>query len=290
MFRLIRTAPLVALLVAFSVPVSSPAQEAGAHVVSPADQTLAHEIYRVLHLDEVVGVMAEEAIAGAAPEDSNQMSAEEQRAWLETLRRVNAPDKMRRLMQERLAETVGQADPALIRRALLFYSTPFGKRVIGLEISARSAMLAPGAEEAAREAARQATLADTPRAAKIQTIISSGGLVDRNVVSSLNSVIATHRGFTDGAGEGREDDAATADAWAQEGEIRADVADWLTGLLFLAYGPLDDAELAQIASFVGSPEGRELMDVLDKAYDGMFEQMSYEAGFLAAGQIAGAEL
>lgn len=251
--------------------------------------SLADEVTRMLRLDELIAVMSQEAVAQAG-EDLGTMEPEQQSAWQENIARINDPDRLRRLMGRELASALARTDPALIRKALLFYSTDLGKRVVALELSARLAMIGPDGRDGAIEAAGQAAETGSLRLEQIDRLMIATEVVDANVAGSLNAIIASGRGFADASPLEIPVEDFTAEAWAQEPEIRDNITQWVQAMLYLAYGPLDDSEVEDLITYVGSREAVALADVLGAAFDGIFARIAYETGVMTAGQLSGADL
>lgn len=267
---------------AFAAPVD-------AAPVAQDGRILTGEVTRLLMLDELVSVMSQEAVAQAS-EDLGAIPPDQQTAWRANIARINDPDRLSRLMAIELPVALGRVDPAQIRKALLFYHTDLGKRVVQLELSARLAMIAPDARDAAMEAAEQAAETGNLRLERIDRIMAVTDVVDANVAGSLNAIIASSRGFADVSEIEVPVEDMTSEAWAQEPEIRDNITRWVQAMLYLAYSPLSEAELEDLTTFVGSREASALADALGAAFDGIFARIAYETGVMSAGQLAEADL
>lgn len=254
-----------------------------------ADRVLIEEVTRLLDLDRLVAVMSQEAVAQAG-EDLGAIPPEQQKAWQANIARINDPERLKRLLAAELSAALGRADAALIRQALQFYRTEFGARVVRLELSARMAMIPADGREAAIEAAGQAAETGSLRLEQIDRLMILSEVVDANVAGSLNAIIASSRGFSDASGIDLPPSDVTAEAWAQEPQIRDDIAQWVQAMLFLAYSPLSEAEVEEVISFVGSRGALELANALDTAFDGIFARIAYETGVMSAGQLSEADL
>jgi len=171
-----------------------------------------------------------------------------------------------------------------------FFTSDLGTRIVGLETSAREALLDPSVETASEEALEAMRAADDPRLALIEDFVEANDLVEMNVVGALNSNFAFYRGLeAGGAFDGTlTEEQMLADVWAQEPEIRADTETWVYSYLALAYGPLADDELERYVALSRSPEGQALNAALFAAFDRLFVRISRELGEAAA-QVMSAE-
>lgn len=247
------------------------------------------DLAQILRLGELMPIMRDEAVAQAAKEPPLD-EAGAGRRWAEIAGRIHAPERLGQLFRDGFARAQAAQAPGTMAAAAAFYDTPLGRKLIGLELSARRAFLAPGAEEAAT-AARDA--ADgSPRLEAIRRLIAGADLIDPNVQGALNASLAFSQGFAQGGGfEGPVDEqtllAMTA---AREDELRTDTTDWLECYLLFAYGPLSDAELAEYTRFSASPAGKALAAALFAGFDAMFERTAHDMGLAAAGQVRGTAL
>jgi hypothetical protein len=165
--------------------------------------------------------------------------------------------------RDRFAGSLAGTD---IAPMLAFFDTASGRRILGLELSAREAML--------------------------ERFVEVNDLVESNVSGALNSSYAYYRGMIDGGafeGEMGEGD-VLADVWSQEADVRADTEEWVYSFLALAYQPLPDAELSAYTAFSATPAGQDLNRAIFVAFDKMFVDISHALGLVTARYMVGQEL
>ena len=280
---------IAALFAAAPVAAQSPQGEATEEEAVPPGQMLVSAMMEGLGLENLLGLMADEARLNAG-RGYEWMEAAELDSWIAGVARINDPARMARLMREDLAQAATLANPGLIAEALTFYRSDLGRRVIALENAARRQMLSEEGEVAAVRAVDEARARGDPRIDAILRLMAAGDVVERNVAGSLNASYATAKGYAEASGAPRPDAEMMREIAAQENEIRADVTEWVMALLYLGYQPLSDPELARVEAFVASDPGQEITELLSTAFDALFIRLAYETGMLSATQYFGTDL
>ncbi|TGN45156.1 DUF2059 domain-containing protein [Paracoccus liaowanqingii] len=255
-------------------------------------QQQADRLWQVLGMDGLMPVMQAEAVGEAARMQAEGLIAGQGPDWARTIGRIHDPARLERLFRDSLAEALARTDAGLVDRALGFHASELGQQVVGLEISARRAMLEEGVEPLARQSFAEALDQGAPRARAIRDIIDRADLISPNVAGGLNAALAFARGFAEGDGFDMAPDPQqiVRDAWAQRDQIETEATAWLQGFLMLAYAPLSDAELAAYGAWAASAEGQALSRIVFAGFDGVFEQTSYEMGLAAALRLQGRQL
>ena len=249
-------------------------------------------VVSALHLKDLMPVLQKEAVAQAGETAEGIFPPGQAPAWADAVRRIHDPDRLMRMLETGVADALTRHSPDRILSALDFYRQPLGQRLLALEMSARQAMLAPGAEEAAREAFAAAVARDDPRVDAIRDLIERGDLIEPNVAGALNAALAFSQGFAEGGGYPAPipDAELLAQVAQQEDDIRAETVAWMESYLMLAYSGLSDQELARYADFGATAEGRALASVLFAGFDALFTRTAHEMGLAAAGQLTGRAL
>ncbi|RNF36320.1 DUF2059 domain-containing protein [Paracoccus methylarcula] len=282
---------LICLVAGLAIGLPGLAQTTEAPSVAQ-EQELEIRLWRVLRLGDLMPIMRDEALAEAEVMRESLFERGGDDRWLDIVARIHETGRLERLLRRGLQEAMATEPPALIEEALAFYETSLGQRLIGLETSARQVMLDSDAEALAKTRFAKAASHGIPRVEQIGRLIEKADLVGPNVAGGMNAALAFSRGFDEGGGylAPMTEAQMLSDAWAQEPLIRAETLGWMEAYLFLAYSPLNDAELERYTTFSASPAGRTLAHVLFAGFDRLLAQTSRDMGLAAAGQIEGRKL
>jgi hypothetical protein len=245
-----------------------------------------------MDLESLMPILRDEAVAEAEDMQADLFKRGGTGGWLDQVARIHDPDRLESLFREGLEAARENADRGRIEDALTFYRSDLGRRLVGLENSARRTMLDADAEAAAREALSAAAARDDPRVARIRRLIDEAQLIGPNVAGGMNAAMAFSEGFAEGEGFDMPMNAERMlrDTWRQEEEIRAQTTEWMESYLLLAYSPLSDADLDRYIVFAGSAGGKALSGLMFAGFDAVFRKTSYELGLAAAGQMRGRQL
>ncbi|SLN39727.1 hypothetical protein ROJ8625_01863 [Roseivivax jejudonensis] len=268
-----------AIAVAVAAPILFAAPAAHA---APVDDLLA-----ALGIPRVIEIMREEGLNYAETMGADMGFAGSGSDWASVAGRIYDTDRMEESMRAGFAESLGDRD---LGPLVSFFNEAPGDRIVELEIEAREAMVAPEAEEAAREAYRARAEEGGDRLEQIDRFVAAGDLVEQNVTGALNASLAFYEGLVDGGALEMSEDEILRDVWAQEGETRADTEEWLYAYLLLAYEPLSGDTLETYVDFGESEDGRALNRALFAGFNDMYNDLSYAMGLAAARQMAGTEL
>ncbi|MAN55623.1 MAG: DUF2059 domain-containing protein [Paracoccus sp. (in: a-proteobacteria)] len=253
---------------------------------------LTERLWNTMDLESLMPILRDEAVAEAEDMQADLFKRGGTGGWLDQVARIHDPDRLESLFREGLEAARENADRGRIEDALTFYRSDLGRRLVGLENSARRTMLDADAEAAAREALSAAAARDDPRVARIRRLIDEAQLIGPNVAGGMNAAMAFSEGFAEGEGFDMPMNAERMlrDTWRQEEEIRAQTTEWMESYLLLAYSPLSDADLDRYIVFAGSAGGKALSGLMFAGFDAVFRKTSYELGLTAAGQMRGRQL
>lgn len=282
---------LICLVVGLAVGLPGLAQTTETPAATEA-QDLEERLWQVLRLGDLMPIMRDEALSEAEAMQGGLFERGGDGRWIDIVARIHETGRLEGLFRQGLQEAVTEESPALIDEALAFYETSLGQSLVGLETSARQVMLDKDAEAEAKARFAKAASHGVPRVEQIGRLIDEADLVGPNVAGGMNAALAFSRGFDEGGGylTPMTDAQMLSDAWAQEPLIRAETLGWMEAYLFLAYSPLNEAELERYIEFSASPAGRTLAQVLFAGFDELFAQTSHDMGLAAAGQIEGRKL
>jgi len=264
--RLTQTAVLTAAL--FFAPALN-AQETGDEKVDA--------LINALGLPELLEIMRTEGLAYGYSIGTDLFPSEPGADWEELVSAIYDLDRM----QTRVAADFSQAlEGDDIDAMLAFFNSEPGRTIIGLEVSARAALLDDAVEDASKEAAAIAIADEDPRMDLIEEYSNANDLVETNVVGALNSNYAFYTGLLEGGAfpQSLSEDEILADVWRQEPEIRASTTEWVYSFLYLAYQPLSDDDLETYIAFSQTEAGQQVNGALFDAFDGMFEDISRNLG------------
>ncbi len=277
-------AALVSATVAL-MPLSVSAQTAGDDDLDP--------LMEAMGISEVLEIMREEGIAyggelaadlfgGAGPGNTPK-------SWAATVGDIYSIPRLEASVRVTLAEELAGSDTDAM---LAFFESDLGQRIIGLEVSARRAMLEEDVEDASRDLVLDMIETQDPRLDLLETFTEINDLIENNVVGAMNANFAFYTGLADGGAFEDEftEDQMLSDVWSQEDAIRDDTVDWVYAYLALAYRPLSDADLQAYIDFSETEPGAVLNQALFTAFDDMFVSVSLALGRAAAGHMAGEEL
>ena len=256
-------------------------------LAAPAEQI--DRLWAAMRMPEVIAVMRDEGLDYGRGIDTDMLDGQGGAAWMAVVERIYDPAAMQTRAHAAFGAALADADVAPM---IAFFSGDLGRRVVGLEISARRAMLDPDQDKAARDTAAAMAASEDPRIDLIRRFAETNDLFAMNVAGALNSSFAFSSGLAQGGALGPEIDqnALLAQVWAQEAQVTQDTSDWVFGFLTLAYQPLSDADLTNYTAFSASPAGQELNGAIFAAFDGMYTDISRALGLAAARVIVGQEL
>jgi Uncharacterized protein conserved in bacteria (DUF2059) len=249
------------------------------------------DLVEALQLSEVFAIMEDEGIAYGAEIEETMFPGTGGVSWADTVREIYASDRvLDSFVAVFQAELVAQG--ADIAPMIAFFASDTGRKAIGLEVSARRAMLDPAVEDATKLKLADMREDRDPRLDSLEAFVTANDLVEANVTGGLNASLAFYRGLASAGAMGADmtEDDMLQDVWAQEPQIRADTEEWVYSFLALAYAPLSEDELGAYTAFSETEAGQTLNKALFAGFDVVFTDVSERLGTAAAGYIAGQDL
>ncbi|SFR17534.1 DUF2059 domain-containing protein [Poseidonocella sedimentorum] len=255
-------------------------------VGAAADAEEFEDFWRVLRMDDTIEIMREEGLAHSADLGAEMLPGGADGAWALTVETLYGMEVLRGHTRSAMYAAVAEDD---LGPLVDWFGTELGQRIVGLEISARTAQLDEDVETAAEQVFLERSAAGDPRVDQIARFIAAGDLVEANLAGSLNANFRFYQGLIEGGGDAvrLSEQQALATVQAQAEEIRADTLMWLNAFLYMSYQPLSDAEMEAYLEFMESPDGALLTRALFAGFDAMFAETSYALG-LALGRQMGA--
>lgn len=250
-------------------------------------ETELNTLLEALRIEDAVAIMQREGLRYGAELGVEMLPGVNPSRWEQHVARIYDAEKMEDFVTEGFEAALEGAELAPL---IAFFASDTGQQVTMLELSAREAFLLDETEAVANEAYAIARAEKTPLFEQVETLIADSRLVDFNVMGALNSNLMFYRGLADGGALSLSEGEMLDTVWAQEPDIRESSADWLGAFLLLAYQPLEDDELAEYAEFYRSDDGQVLNSAIFKAYDQMYETLSYQLGRAVAEQMQSEDL
>ncbi|MEM9524746.1 MAG: hypothetical protein AAF982_12330 [Pseudomonadota bacterium] len=254
-----------------------------------ADSARLTPLFEAMRMPELLEIMRQEGVDHAAALREGMFPGKGGKAWSAAVEHIYDPDRLAELM------SVGFGDApndAALHAMTAFFESGIGRRISGLEIATRRAMLDPGVDEAMREALSAMIAEHTERMELLAEFVEVNDLVEANVVGGLNANLAFHRGLRDGQGltAGMTEAEILTHVMAQEPKLREDVTEWLYAFLAAAYSPLEDEELRRYIDVSATEEGRIFNRALFAAFDTLLTDVSYRLGIAAARLVQGEDI
>lgn len=255
--------------------------------MSPAAADQVDELFEALALPEFIEVMVEEGVTYGDQIAADMLTETQVDDWQNVVTLIYDADWMARTVIAGLRVELEGAD---VDAMLAFFGTEPGASIVPLELAARRALLEEAVNEAAKEAAADASGSD--RMALVRAYMDANDLVESNVVGALNANYAFYVGLVEGGAFDFEltDEQILTEVWAQEADIRSNTVEWAESFLFMAYAPLQDAELEAYIAFSNSPAGEDMNAALFAAFDTVFVEISRALGLGAARFMVGEDL
>ncbi|WP_237062786.1 DUF2059 domain-containing protein [Loktanella sp. M215] len=272
----------------FLAPLALIATLTGAHAQA-VDAEKGAALFDALGLPEMIEIMREEGLAYGQDINDGLLSGAASAAWDKTVSDIYDVDRMRGGAAAALNTALSGKD---VDAMLAFFTSDLGQEIIGLETSARRALLDDAVDTAAKEAAAIALADDTPRSRMITTFAQTNDLIDTNVVGAMNANFAFYMGLQDGGAydSALTEDQVLADVYNQEPEIRNNTTEWVYGFLSMAYQPLSDDDLQAYIDFSRTKPGQDLNVAMFEAFDQMFVTISRDLGRASALTMAGQDI
>lgn len=254
-------------------------------------QQNAQEIEKILdalQIEELLELIAEEELSFGEDLRADMLPEINAQRWERSLREQIRADAVRPIFVEAFAKALSAQED--LRAVTVMSRSPVMGKAVDLELKARRLLLDADIEAAAIERADQAR--NLPRYKALAAYIESLDLVETNVAGSLNSNLVLYRELAQGGAFGFEisDQEILSDVAAEADSLRADIEEWLTAYLFMAYHPLTEAEFSELVDLGESAEGRALYHAADRGYEAVFAYNSKVLARFIVARLVGEDL
>jgi hypothetical protein len=249
---------------------------AAANMATAQDRAQLDALAGAIGVPEVLEIMRLEGMETAS-ELGESFLGRTDPGWAAAVDGIYDVDALYAQVLEGMEQVVENAD---VSAATAFFQSELGVRIVGLEVSAREALMDESIEAASESLAEKLEYDDPDRFELIENFIEINDLVESNVIGALNSNFAFIKGLasTGDWGTNVSENEMLAEVWSQEPDIRIETTKWLYSYLALAYRPLSDDELGLYLDFSASEHGRVLNRILFAGFDRMFNEVSRQLG------------
>lgn len=254
-----------------------------------ADEAKIDTLFDALGLPQMIEIMREEGLSYGETLAMDMLPGGRSAQWDQAVSAIYNIEMMHEEVRGAFGEAIAGDD---IDAMLAFFTSAQGEKIIGLEISARQALLDDAVEAASKESAAIAMMDQTPRYAMVQEFVEANDLIEANVVGSMNSSYAFYIGLIDGGAMPASVTPETAlqDVWSQEPDVRSETTEWVYSFLLMAYQPLTDVEMQDYIVFSRSEAGQDMTDALFMSFNGMFDDISRALGLASSRFMISQEL
>ena len=229
----------------------------------------------VMRLQEAAQILRAEGLEHAQGLNEDMLAGQGGDGWQVQVNAIYDPARMVETVRSSIE---AQFVDISMEDAISFYTGDLGSEIVSLENSARAAISDETIEAVARAQYEEIAGTDDPRLALIETLITEGGMIDRNVTSAMNSNYQFMRGLSEGGAMEMTQDEMLADVAAQQEEITEDTTGWLYGYMLMAYSPLTDAELQAYIDFSRTQAGQAINRGLFEGFGAAYAEISYGLG------------
>ncbi|MCW1951432.1 MAG: DUF2059 domain-containing protein [Octadecabacter sp.] len=254
-----------------------------------AQQSHTDALFDLLMLPDIIEIMREEGVSHGDTIGQDLFAGPPTAEWAATVERIYDFEVMEGMVREDFEASLEGEDLTPI---LEFFGSDQGQTIIGLEVSARRALLDDAVEEASKDAAVIALADENPRMMMVVEFVEANNLIETNVEGALNSNLAFYAGLLDGGafGGALSEDQILTDVWSQEAEIRVSTTEWINSFLFMAYQPLNDDDVQAYIAFSQTDAGGVINRTMFVSFDRLFTGISRSLGRAAATEMTMQEL
>ncbi len=260
----------VSLSILLTMAISMPAKAASDAEINT--------LFEAMRISELMGILRQEGIEQSS-DLSDSMFPDRAAAWSLVVSGIYDIPSLNKAFRDAFGAELANDD---VSELIDFYTSEQGVRIVEQELSARTTLIDPIAEEAAIIAFADMVTGDPDRVERIEAFVAANDLVELNVMGGLNSSLAFYNGLADGDAFEMTQEEILSTVWGQEEEIRANSYEWLTAYLGLAFHLLDDADVDAYVDMSESEAGADLNRALFAGYDTIFSSISYAIGTAAA--------
>ena len=208
--------------------------------------------------------------------------------WQEVVDGIHRPERALEILRREMAAEFGDYNLSAL---ISYYESAPAQGILSLETSARAAFSDSSLVEALRADLDATTEARPQLFEQVADYIEMNDLVGSNVTASYLSNVAFAAGLIDGGQfAGMTPQSLAAEMWAGDESAIADTQSWLVAFMMTAYGPADSADLQAYINQSLTPDGSILNDAINRAFQRLFAETSFEMGQAVAFFMGGDEI
>ena len=254
---------------------------------APAQADEVDDLLDALGVPQIIEIMRAEGLDYGETLAAEMVPGGRTSGWDATVERIYDEARMLETVRATFGQEFGTAD---LEPLLTFFSSETGQQMVGLEISARTAMREQEIEDAARAAFRDLDGTDSETLATISDFVEANDLVEANLVGALNANYMFYLGLVDGGALTMSEQDILTEVWSSEDETRTDTREWVYAFLLMAYRPLPDGVVEDYTELSKTDPGRSLNRALFAGFNKMYDDISYALGMAVARQMQVQEL
>lgn len=238
-------------------------------------------LFDALQLPEIIDVMRLEGLTYGTQVGEELIGDRLTPAWNTTVEMLYDPEPLKGTIKAEFSTALEGED---VTPMLAFFTTDPGRRFMGLEVSARRAMLDDAVDEASQDMLDEARSDKTERYQLVAEFVDTNDLIETNVISAMNANVAFYNGLSEGGAFGGvlTQDQILSDVYDQEPDIRTNTTDWIYRFLLMAYAPMEDADIQAYIDFSNTDAGQALNTALFAAFEDTLNDINHSLGFEAA--------
>lgn len=245
-------------------------------------------LMQALQFERVIATLIEEERSHGAALAEGFFPDQPKEGWQERVNEIHTVEGATATLRREMVATMGDHD---LTAMITYFESDAAQAILTLESSARVAFSDADLVDAIRADLDSLTGARPDLFAAIQDYIAYSDLIEQNVAAAFLSNVAFAAGLIEGGQfVGMTPERLAAEMWAGEEASRADTQSWLHAFLMTAYGPADPDDLRIYINSALTPDGSILNEAINRAFQRLYAETSFELGQAVAQFMGGDEI
>lgn len=162
---------------------------------------------------------------------------------------------------------------------LEFLQDPDWIEIVTLQNDAAIATLDPDIEAASFEVYWDHVDRNSKRLAALEKLIGTVNLIEQNIAGAMNGMITLNQGMSSIIPEmAYPEEDLFAFFLEEEESMRADISESLLSFFLMTYEPISDQVLRDQIAFWSTQAGQDLSNAMMRAYDEVYDSLTYDLG------------